>query len=53
MMNILVRRTTFTNLSTVGEMWVDGQFECYTMEDCTREILGKPVADWKIARRRI
>lgn len=47
-MDIQVKRTVFTNLSTVGEMWIDGQFECYTLEDCTREILGKPVAEWKI-----
>jgi hypothetical protein len=48
-MDIQVRRTTFTNLSTVGEMWIDGQFECYTLEDCTRQVLGQPVAAWKIA----
>ena len=47
-MEILVKRSVFTNLSTVGEMWIDGQFQCYTLEDCTREVLGKPVADWKI-----
>lgn len=47
-MVIEVKRKTFTNLSTVGEMWVDGEFECYTLEDEMREIEGVPVTQWKV-----
>jgi hypothetical protein len=35
-MDIILKRTTFTEHSTIGEMYVDGVFECYTLEDRTR-----------------
>lgn len=47
-MEMQLRRTTFTNRSAVGELWIDGQFECYTLEDQVREIPGQPVASWKV-----
>lgn len=50
-MDIQIKRTAYTNLSTMGEMWIDGQFECYTLEDATRQILGRPVAEWKIVNQ--
>ena len=34
---------------TIGELYVDGAFECFTLEDAEREIEGKPVAEWKVA----
>jgi hypothetical protein len=34
---------------TIGELLVEGAFECFTLEDPEREIEGKPVAEWKIA----
>jgi hypothetical protein len=33
---------------TIGKLYIDGQFECFTLEDLIRETDGKPVAEWKI-----
>jgi hypothetical protein len=37
-MQLRVLRTTFTNKSTIGELYVDGEFECYTLEDVVRPV---------------
>ena len=37
-MDIQVTRKEFTDRSTVGEMYVDGTFECYTLEDVVRPV---------------
>lgn len=37
--------------ATIGELSIDGAFECYTLEDVVREVPNKPVAEWKIASR--
>lgn len=34
--------------STTGDLLVDGQFVCHTLEDVVREVPGLPVAEWKI-----
>ena len=31
-MNVEIRRQTETATSVCGEMWIDGQFECFTLE---------------------
>jgi len=36
---------------TIGELSVDGKFECFTLEDTVREIETRPVAEWKIKDR--
>lgn len=36
-MNLTLTRTTFTDLSTIGELSVDGKFYCYTLEDVVRK----------------
>jgi len=36
-MDLKVIRKTFTPTSTIGELFVDGKFECYTLEDPVRE----------------
>jgi hypothetical protein len=33
---------------TLGKLFVDGQFECFTLEDTVREVPGQPVSQWKI-----
>ena len=33
---------------TIGELTVDGAFECYVLEDQVREITGQPVEQWKV-----
>lgn len=47
-MQIEVRRDPSSAHCTPGEMWIDGTFECYTLEDMVREIPGRPVAEWKV-----
>lgn len=42
-MNIELRRTTFTKTSTEGELYIDGAFECFTLEPPVKAS-GKPRA---------
>jgi len=37
-MKLLIKRLHRTENSTIGELFVDGKFECYTLEDKEREI---------------
>ena len=37
-MDLLVKRLEFSDDSTIGELSVDGQFECYTLEDKVRPV---------------
>lgn len=37
-MKLLLKRLHKTDNSTVGELYVDGKFECYTLEDKEREV---------------
>jgi len=34
---LTLRRTTFTQHSTIGELSIDGVFECFTLEDVVRD----------------
>lgn len=34
---------------TIGSLTVDGDWECWTLEDAVREVPGQPVSSWKIA----
>ncbi|MDO7877373.1 DUF5675 family protein [Hymenobacter sp. ASUV-10] len=36
-MHLTLTRTTFTEESTIGELFVDGKFECYVLEDVVRQ----------------
>ena len=36
-MKINVKRLHKTNNSTIGELYIDGKFECYTLEDVERD----------------
>lgn len=47
-MKITVNRDPSRAGATVGRLYVDGAFCCYTLEDEVREVPGQPVADWKI-----
>lgn len=33
---------------TIGSLSIDGDFECFVLEDPIREVKGQPVAGWKI-----
>lgn len=37
-MKITIKRLHKTNTSTIGELLIDGVFECYTLEDVEREV---------------
>lgn len=37
-MEIKVIRKELTKQSTIGEMWIDGSFFCYTLEDVVRDV---------------
>lgn len=47
-MKMQVIRTELTNVATVGKLYVNDEFQCYTCEDVVREIEGQPVTSWKI-----
>lgn len=33
---LTLNRTTYTDKSTIGELWIDGNLFCYTLEPCAR-----------------
>jgi len=35
-MKLTLKRDTFTATTTIGRLYVDGKFECYTLEDVVR-----------------
>ena len=37
-MEILIKREEFTKESTIGSMFIDGKFFCYTLEDYDRDL---------------
>lgn len=47
-MKMLVQRHHSIAGATLGQMYIDGTFACYTLEDQVREVAGQPVAAWKI-----
>ena len=50
-MEILVQRHPSADEATIGELSIDGVFECFTLEDEVRDVSGRPVAEWKIHGR--
>lgn len=52
--DMTVNRMIFTNKSTIGELWIDGKFVCYTLEDTCRnhkidKITAIPAGRYQIA----
>jgi hypothetical protein len=37
-MELQIKRMEFSEESTIGELWVNGAFECYTLEDKVRPV---------------
>jgi hypothetical protein len=37
-MELQIKRMEFSEESTIGELWVNGVFECYTLEDKVRPV---------------
>ena len=50
-MKLTLTRFHFDADFTVGKLFVDDKFECYTLEDTQREIATRPVSEWKIQDR--
>ena len=46
-MNLLLERQPSGVSCTIGNLQIDGDFQCYTLEDVVREVEGQPVATWK------
>ena len=47
-MLIELRRDPSANGCTLGSLYIDGQFECFTLEDVVREVPGVEAVNWKI-----
>lgn len=47
-MYIQVFRVRFYKTHTIGQLYVDGNLLCFTLEDVVREVAGQPVEKWKI-----
>src|SRR6185503_20455515 len=50
-MELELKRRWFTTLSTIGELFIDGEWFCFILEDKMRELPGVPVEQWKIKGR--
>lgn len=47
-MDIKLHRFEFGTTYTIGKLYLDGEFQCFTLEDKVREVEGQPVSQWKI-----
>ncbi|WP_374347745.1 DUF5675 family protein [Chitinimonas sp.] len=47
-MELTVIRQPSSEDCTLGELLVDGEHACYTLEDPIREVEGEPVSRWKV-----
>lgn len=48
-MNITIERLQKDSDVTIGALSVDGDWHSWVLEDCVREVIGQPVASWKIS----
>ena len=47
-MRLSLQRQPSVNDATIGALYVNGTFQCFTLEDQVRELPGVPVEQWKI-----
>lgn len=47
-MKILLQRNPSVGGATIGRVYIDDAFACYSLEDEIREVEGQPVSEWKI-----
>jgi|SRR5262245_51004394 hypothetical protein len=50
-MELTLQRELSSNEGTPGKLFVNDEFECFTLEDVVRQVPGLQVAAWKIASR--
>lgn len=50
-MNLVLKRIHYGEDFTVGKLFVNDNFVCYTLEDKVREVIGEPVPTWKVMGR--
>lgn len=50
-MTLRLVREPSRNGATFGVLFVDGRFECFTLEDEVREVAQQPVSAWKVAKQ--
>jgi hypothetical protein len=48
MLELELIRETSKNDATIGLLYVNKRFQCYTLEDMVRELSGQPVSQWKV-----
>lgn len=48
-MQLVLNRVDANEKGTIGKLFVNGKFHCYTLEDVVRQIDGSPVTEWKVA----
>lgn len=49
-MKLRLQRHPSTLLCTIGELTIDGEPFCSTLEDVIREVPGRPVSEWKVPK---
>lgn len=47
-MDLIVNRRLLNPLDSIGDLSINGVFQCFTLEPTMREISGQPVSSWKI-----
>lgn len=47
-MELLVQREPSINGTTFGKLYVNGHYQCETLEDQIREVPYRPVSEWKV-----
>lgn len=47
-MELVLQRRPSLGGTTFGDLSIDGIFQCHTLEDQVREIVGQPVSAWKV-----
>lgn len=50
-MQLQLERVQIDRQVTIGSLSVDGDWQCWTLEDPVREVPGQPVAAWKVPGR--
>lgn len=50
-MHAILQREPTVKETTLGVLFLDGVFQCFTLEDAVREVLGARVETWKVPGR--